>query len=355
MRLLAIETSCDETSAAVVEKLDSNVLLHSNITASSVNIHAQTGGIIPENAAREQLKTILPVITEALLNSEKLTAKNREEALVFASKIISEKIDGIAVTVGPGLIGSLLVGVETAKTLSFVHNKPLYQINHLLGHIYANFLIQNETDDKKIEFPFIGLVVSGGHTDLLYFESHTKYQWLGGTRDDAAGEALDKIGRMLDISYPAGHEIEKRAMEADDKNISFQSPLIHDHSYDFSFSGLKTEVMRFVKKTTLDPDTVKSICYATQSATMKVIVKKTLRALHEFNTNTLLVGGGVAANNYLRESLSLEAKKQKIALKLFVPPAYLCADNAAMIGARAAVAEQSLFWESAKALPELYF
>lgn len=355
MRLLAIETSCDETSAAVVEKLDSNVLLHSNITASSANMHAQTGGIIPENAAREQLRAILPVITEALLKSEKITVKDQNEAFALSNKIIAEKIDSIAVTVGPGLIGSLLVGVETAKTLSFIHNKPLYQINHLLGHIYANFLVENETDNKRIEFPFIGLIISGGHTDLLFFKSHTEYKWLGGTRDDAAGEALDKIGRMLDISYPAGQEIEKRALVATDKNLSFQSPLIHDHSYDFSFSGLKTEVMRYVKKTTLNPDTIKSICYATQNAAMKVVVKKTLQALNEFDTHTLLVGGGVAANNYLRESLSHEAMKQKMNLKLFIPPAYLCADNAAMIGARAASSEQALYWESAKALPELYF
>lgn len=354
MRLLSIETSCDETSAAVVEKKGQYISLLSNSTSSSARIHAQTGGIIPEEAARAQINAIIPVINEALLNSERVRAKSPEEEYKIAQEILSQKIQGIAVTSGPGLIGSLLVGIETAKTLAFVTKKPLYQVNHLLGHLYANFLV-DDTNTKNIEFPFIGLIVSGGHTDLLFFESHAKYKWLGGTRDDAAGEALDKIGRMLNIQYPAGSEIEKKAEQNTNSTLHFQSPLLHDKSYDFSFSGLKTEVMRYVKNNNLDENLINSVCDATQNAVIKVIIKKTLKAMMEYNTSRVLIGGGVAANAKLRNSLKEEAKNNNIPLMLFAPSPSLCADNAAMIGARALLAEQPVPWQKVTPQPELYF
>lgn len=213
MKILAIESSCDETSAAVLEQTPQEILVHSSVTATSLDIHAGTGGIIPENAARMQVTYIMPVITQSLQDAFRKEAKDT---------LINE-IDAIAVTYGPGLIGSLLVGVETAKALAYSFNKPIIPVNHLLGHLYANFI-----NNKEIEFPFIGLIVSGGHTDLLYFKSHKEYTWLGGTRDDATGEAFDKIGRAMGLSYPAGPEIEKRAQQSPNHNIKFKSPLINE-------------------------------------------------------------------------------------------------------------------------------
>jgi len=355
MRFLAVETSCDETSASIVESFENSVNVLSNTTSSSARLHATTGGIIPEQAAREQIKTIIPVITEALLSSEKISVKDTEDEFKIARKILEEKIDGFAVTIGPGLIGSLLVGVETVKALAFYYKKPLYPTNHLLGHLYANFLTENTKSAQQINFPFIGLIISGGHTDLLYFTSHTNYKWLGGTRDDAAGEALDKIGRMLGIAYPAGAEIEKRAQQSTNKTLRFQSPLLSDNTYDFSFSGLKTEVMRYTKNNIINENAINDICKAAQEAIIKVVVKKTIQALTEFDTNTLLIGGGVAANTLLREKVKDSAEHAHINLDLFAPEIKYCADNAAMIGARAILAEKPISWKTTKALPELYF
>src|SRR3989344_3986749 len=213
MRILGIETSCDETGAAVIETESKNkkVKLISNVLASSLSLHSKTGGIIPETAAREQIKYIIPVIKQALI-----------EAGCFERKIVNHKssiinlasIDAIAVTVGPGLIGSLLVGVETAKTLSYIYKIPIIPVNHLFGHIYANFISEKskvKSQKSKITFPVIALVVSGGHTDLVLIRNHQKIKWLGGTRDDAAGEAFDKIGRLLNLPYPGGPSIEKAA------------------------------------------------------------------------------------------------------------------------------------------------
>src|SRR3989344_736386 len=201
MRILAIETSCDETSASVVEKNISNAYptVVSSVVSSSVSLHGASGGIIPEKAAREQVKWIMPIIAQSLLQSEKGKLTDSKTNYAQAQKILKQKIDAIAVTIGPGLVGSLLVGTETARTLSYVCNKPIIPVNHLLGHLYANFLeTKLTTGDYRlstIDFPFIALIVSGGHTDLLLFKNHHRYQWLGGTRDDAAGEALDQIGR----------------------------------------------------------------------------------------------------------------------------------------------------------------
>lgn len=373
MRVLAIETSCDETGAAVLEK-NNEIKLLSNITATSLAIHATTGGIIPENAAREQVKFIIPTIIESLLASEKIeTSSNPEKDLKNVQKILKETIDVIAVTYGPGLIGSLLVGVETAKTLSFVLNKPLIPVNHLLAHLFANFISTNH-EFRTPNFPFIGLIVSGGHTDLLYFESVKRYTWLGGTRDDAAGEALDKIGRLLNLQYPAGPEIERRAKLVEKPTIKFQSPLLHSKDFDFSFSGLKTEVYRFVKageaitsqggksipnrvwnRSSTSEDLTNQICYAVQKAIIDVLVSKTVKAAEKYKVQTIVLGGGVSANETLRNEFKLNAKHSQLNAQIFAPEKFLSTDNAAMIGAYALMDYKPVNWQEVEANPELYF
>lgn len=335
MKILAIETSCDETSAAVIEKIDKTITILSQSTATSLALHSQTGGIIPEVAAREQSAYIIPVIKEALEKAN-LTSKNPD-------------IDAIAVTYGPGLIGSLLVGVETAKTLSFVWNKPLIPINHLFGHMYANFI-----ENDKIQFPFIALIVSGGHTDLVLMNSHTENTWLGGTRDDAAGECFDKSGRLLNLPYPAGPAIEKKAKLGNPKAYHFPRPLKYDSAFDFSFSGLKTAVLREVQKTeTMSEEISNNICRGLQDAIIDVLVSKTILAAEKYNAKSILLSGGVAANQTLRENF--EEKLADTAIKLFVPPKNLCTDNAAMIGAAALLQDKEENWNNLAANPELYF
>ncbi|MBI2621924.1 MAG: tRNA (adenosine(37)-N6)-threonylcarbamoyltransferase complex transferase subunit TsaD [Candidatus Levybacteria bacterium] len=324
--------------------------------------------MIPENAAREQIKFIIPVIKDAL----------------GKSKTGIKDIDAIAVTYGPGLIGSLLIGVETAKALSYVWNKPLIPTNHLLGHIYANFIQMTDnrglrTDSGKTEitasvesvqsairhpssafrppaFPLIALIVSGGHTDLILIKNHGSIEWLGGTRDDAAGESLDKIGRLLGLPYPGGPHIEQASQRGDASRFTFPSPLIDSHDFDFSFSGLKTAVFRETQ--TMQPLSYSTICdlsASVQKAIIDVLVKKTLTAAKQFGAKSLLLGGGVAANNKLREQFELEARSQKLGAKIFVPPKNLCTDNAAMIAATAFFNYQTVSWQKLDANPSLYF
>ena len=278
MKILGIETSCDETGASVVESNGKTLGLVSNVLASSIKLHAETGGIIPESAAREQLKFIIPVIQKDLPDS----GLDKDKP----------NIDAIAVTVGPGLIGSLLVGVETAKTLSYVWDIPLIPVNHLYGHIYANFIDQ-QTDyskqttavvgsqkavSRKIEFPAVCLVVSGGHTDLVLMKNYKQLKWIGGTRDDAAGEALDKIGRLLNLPYPAGPKIEELAKDGK-VSYNFPRPLMGSGDFDFSFSGLKTAVLREVKAIEqLNNETINDLSASVQEAVVDVLVKKTIRA-----------------------------------------------------------------------------
>jgi len=447
MRVLAIESSCDETAASVVEKNGLEIKVLSNIVSSSVELHAKTGGIIPENAAREQVKYIIPVIVEALITARRAggtggrapdaRADERSETSTGgkdnpgqdprskwqeANEILKNYIDAIAVTYGPGLIGSLLIGVETVKTLSLSFNKPLIPVNHLLAHIYANFIstspsLTRPERSRRVtnhHFPFIGLIVSGGHTDLLYFKSHNDYKWLGGTRDDAAGEALDKIGRMLNLSYPAGPEMEKCANRVTKPDIKFKSPLINSDDFDFSFSGLKTEAMRYINEKgqvnmnesdskvvierknskngmnkrlshsedgamkqvqnipsechfqTYDEPFINSVCFATQKAVIDVLVKKTLRAAEEYKCQTILLGGGVSANKTLIEKMNHESSRQRRAspkkagimnqgIKIYAPQKEYCTDNAAMIGAYALVNGKEKKWKEIKTNPELYF
>lgn len=348
MRILAIESSCDETSASVLEEVNQEIHVLSQITATSLSLHAATGGIIPENAARMQVKFIMPTIIEALLKSRK--TEDGKKDWDTAREILDKEIDAIAVTYGPGLIGSLLVGVETAKTLSFAFGKPLIPINHLLAHIFANYI--NRKKDE-ITFPFIGLIVSGGHTDLLFFKNPKDYRWLGGTRDDAAGEAFDKIGRLLNLSYPAGPEIESRASTVEKTTIKFHSPIINEDNFDFSFSGLKTEVMRFVEKTELNEPLVNEICFATQKAIFDVLIKKTLAAAMKNKCKMILVGGGVSANGTFRHQLTSNAKQLELEI-LFTEKEY-STDNGAMIGAYALQNIAPVDWKKVSANPELYF
>lgn len=358
MKILALETSCDETGAAVVEgkNREQAVRVLSNVTATSLAIHAATGGIIPENAAREQIKYIIPTIVEALLKSEKIEQGSPEENFRNANMVLKKKIDAVAVTHGPGLIGSLLVGVETAKTLSFSFNKPIVPVHHLLAHLFANFIQTVNRDPRSVNFPFIGLIVSGGHTDLLLFKSLTNFKWLGGTRDDAAGEALDKIGRQLNLPYPAGPEIEKRANKVAKSSIKFKSPLIDTEDFGFSFSGLKAEVGRFIQTDEHKTENWKNeICYAVQTAIFDVLVKKTIRATKMFGVKQILLGGGVSANQTLRTRFELEIKNLKLKTKIFVPERVYATDNAAMIGSYAALNYKPIPWKKVTAEPDLYF
>lgn len=360
MRILSIETSCDETSASVIEKKDNDPLVKvlSVSLSTSIKLHATTGGIIPEQAAREQVKFIIPVIVDALVKAEKQPEESYDKQFNKSQKILKSKIDSIAVTIGPGLIGSLLVGVETAKTIAFAMNKPIIPVNHLLGHIYANFLDLSIPNSQfpTFNFPFIALIVSGNHTDLLLFRSHQIFEWLGGTRDDAAGEAFDKIGRMVGLSYPAGAEIEKRANKVKLSRFSFKSPMLHTDNFDFSFSGLKTEVLREVKKLeNIDEETKNEICFSTQKAVIDVLVVKTLKAAKKYNVQTILLGGGVSANQSLRDKFQLDARRFLLDAHIFAPAKMYCTDNAAMIGAYAAFHPEPLDWRKIQANPELYF
>ncbi len=310
MKILGIETSCDETAAAIVE--DGTKII-SNVVASSQAMHAKFGGIIPEQAAREQVKSIIPVIDEALVC----------------------EIDAIGVTYGPGLIGSLLVGVETAKALAFAWNKPIVPVNHLIGHIYANWI--NDTP----EFPALVLLVSGGHSELILMKDHGDFEFLGGTRDDAAGECFDKCARVLNLGYPGGPAVEAAASKFTINNLQFTiklpRPMINEKSFDFSFSGLKTAVLYRKNE---DPN---GMAFELQEAITDVLVKKTLLAAEKFKVKNILLAGGVAANKRLREKLP----------QAICPPINLCTDNAAYIASAAFFNYEPVSWKQIQADPGL--
>ena len=337
MKILGIETSCDETSASIVENTTSyeTVKILSNVVTSSLALHSKTGGIVPEVAAREQVKYIIPVIDKALH--------------------LVESINAIAVTVGPGLIGSLLVGVETAKTLAYVWKKPIIPVNHLIGHIYANF-IGEISNDSIPNFPSLALIVSGGHTDLVLMKNHGKIKWLGGTRDDAGGEAFDKIGRLLGLPYPGGPSIEKAAKNGNPKAFNFPRPMIDSDDFDFSFSGLKTAVLReFKAMKQLNNETIADLAASVQEAIVDVLVSKTLNAAQKYKVKSILLSGGVAANQALRNRFKLEIGNWKLEIPFFVPEKWLCTDNAAMIATAAFFNYKPTHWSKITANPELYF
>ncbi|MEK7182707.1 MAG: tRNA (adenosine(37)-N6)-threonylcarbamoyltransferase complex transferase subunit TsaD [Patescibacteria group bacterium] len=357
MVILGIETSCDETAASVVE--DGRKVL-SHVLASSADMHAKTGGIIPEVAAREQVKAILPVINEAIENC----------------KLKIENLDAIAVTAGPGLIGSLLVGVETARTLAYVWNKPIVPVNHLVGHIYANWLVAGSTwhvekpqatsyKPHAPEFPALALVVSGGHTDLVLMTAHGKMKWIGGTRDDAAGEAFDKTARLLGLPYPGGPAIAAEAAKFEARNSKheklhmFPRPMMDEKNFDWSFSGLKTAVLRETEKLKnkktkkLSGEEISCLAAEIQEAIVDVLVTKTIRAVKKFKPQSLLLGGGVAANQRLCEEFKLKIENLKLKINLHVPPPLLCTDNASYIAAAAYYNYKPVDWRKITVKPEL--
>ncbi len=316
--ILAIETSCDETAAAIVER---GRRIVSSVVASQSGLHAATGGIVPEVAARAHLRWMLPVL---------------EEVRRGAGVSDWRELDGVAVTEGPGLAGSLLVGITTAKTLAWVTGLPLVPVNHLEGHIYAAWLLRpGEPERPAPRFPLLALVVSGGHTFLVEMTDHLRYRLLGQTVDDAAGEAFDKVGRLLGLPYPGGPEIMRAAAAAEHRDRRFPRAWLGE-SFDFSFSGLKTAARRAVEKANVDgsgipPATVAELAHGFQEAVVDVLVTKTVRAAGEIAARTILLGGGVAANTVLRDRLAERAAG--IGIEFVVPEPALCTDNAAMIGA----------------------
>ena len=327
MIILGIETSCDETACAIVQKSGNRVKVLSNVVASSANLQAKYGGVIPEQAAREQIKSIIPVIEETL---EQAFPKSRLPR-PFGARNDKIEIDAIAVTYGPGLIGSLLVGVETAKTLALVWDKPLIPVNHLIGHFYANWI-----GGKIPTFPCIGLLVSGGHTDLVLFKNHGKYEYLGGTRDDAAGECFDKCARLLNLPYPGGPEISKLASQGDTLSFNLPRPMIDSKDFDFSFSGLKTAVANLihtfeVKKSSYTSKVKCDLAAGIEQAIVDVLVAKTLKATQKYKVKQIIVAGGVAANRKLKDDLRFISNDLRIDAKLHIPPPELCTDNAAMV------------------------
>ncbi len=334
MLILGIETSCDETGVSIINasSRQEKVEVLSNVLSSSLPIHSTTGGIIPENAAREQLKYMIPTLEQALKKAN----------------LTLEKIDSVAVTYGPGLIGSLLVGVETAKTLSFTKSLPVVPVNHLIGHVYANF-IKTESNGEPI-FPAIGLVVSGGHTDLILIKEHGKIKWIGGTRDDAAGEAMDKIGRLLQLPYPGGPHIEKAALSGRPGKFNFPRPMIGSADFDFSFSGLKAAVYREVNSLKLSPQDISDISLEVEESIVDVLIVKTLKAASKYDAKSILLGGGVSANQKLRETLT-----NKSPVPVIIPPKIFCTDNGAMIAAAAFYNYKEIPWNKIDANPGLHF
>ena len=317
--ILGIETSCDETAAAVLE---GGQVIRSTVVASQVEVHAPYGGIVPELASRRHIEVITPVIDRALADAGVRLAD----------------VSAIAVTAGPGLVGSLLVGVSVAKAIAYSRKLPLVAVNHLEGHIAAARL-----DSPHLTYPFVALVVSGGHTHLYHVSAECTYRPLGRTRDDAAGEAFDKVAKLLNLGYPGGPVIEREAQAGDPVAIAFPRAACSDGSLDFSFSGLKTAVVHHLKgygpgrrpAGTPDPQEVRNICASFQQAAVDMLVERLMRAARDTGASRLVVAGGVACNGALRRALKVEAEAE--GFELFIPPPGLCTDNAAMIAAAGAV------------------
>ena len=307
MKILGIETSCDETACAIVE--DGTKVL-SNAIDSQIDLHAITGGVVPEVAAREHVLNILPIIDQALLDA----------------KVGWDDIDAIALTKGPGLISSLIIGTQTASVISYVKNKPIVPVQHIVGHIYSNWL---DIDDE-IKFPVLVLTVSGGHNDLILVKDHLEFEVLGETLDDAAGEAFDKVSRMLGLGYPGGPAISKIALEGDDKAFNLPRPYLDNATLDFSFSGLKTAVLDVIKKQqTIDDKFKADMAASFQEAVCDVLSIKLLRALKKYDVQEVHLAGGVSANTRLREVLTWKLPSD---IKFRYPKSLVyCTDNAAMI------------------------
>ena len=306
MYILGIESSCDETSASIVKNGTEEI---ATVISSQIDIHKSYGGVVPEIASREHVKHITIVLEECL-----------EKA-----NMTMDDIDAIAITYGPGLIGSLLVGLEAAKTLAFIHNKPLIPVHHIAGHIYANSLV------KEMKFPLLAVVVSGGHTELIEMKEHYKFEKLGGTLDDAIGECYDKVARVLDLEYPGGPKLDKLALKGSN---TYKLPIpMQDDSYNFSFSGLKSAVINLVhnEKQRGEEIRVEDLATSFQKVAVEEIISKTKKAIIEKDIKYVIVAGGVAANQGLRSEM--EKLTAELKVELSIPPLKYCTDNATMIAA----------------------
>ncbi len=314
--ILAVESSCDETSVAVVK--NGNEIL-SNIVASQINSHKRFGGVVPEVASRHHVEQITLCIEEAMAEAG----------------VSVEQLSAVAVTYGPGLVGSLLIGISAAKAFAWANHLPLIPVNHMAGHIYAARF------QKPFEFPLLALLVSGGHTELVYMQEDGDYEIIGETRDDAAGEAYDKVGRVLGLSYPSGKEIDQLAHHGHDV-YHFPRAMIHENNYDFSFSGLKSAFINLVHNAEQRGETLNKndLAASFQASVIDVLVTKTIRACQEYPVKQLIVAGGVAANQGLRETLEQTLNEILPEIELCIPPLRLCGDNAAMIGAAAHIERQ---------------
>ena len=323
MLVLGIETSCDETAAAIVR--DGREIV-SSVIASQIDIHKRFGGVVPELASREHLDKIVPVVEEAFERAGMQT----------------DQIDGIAVTVGPGLVGSLLVGVSYAKAMAFALGKPLIGVNHIEGHVYSVAF-----DNPPVEYPALALIVSGGHSNLFFVPAPGKYKVLARTRDDAAGEAFDKVAKMMGLGYPGGPIIEKLARDGNPRAVKFTLPRMGDGSPDFSFSGLKTAVTKHVRETGLQPvangaepsQAIKDLAASFQSVVVRSLVGTTERVAADYSPKTLIVAGGVACNGALREASRQAA--ERLGVPVYFPSPHLSTDNAAMIAAAGTVKLQA--------------
>jgi len=315
MIILGIETSCDETAAAVIQATGDEKSPHfdiiSNIVSSQVKLHAEFGGIIPNLAAREHTKNIIPVVEESLAKA------NVDRA----------KIDLIAVTRGPGLIPALLVGTSAAKTLAYSWEKPIVGVNHMEGHIYANWL-----ENSDIKFPALCLTVSGGHTELVLMKCHKNFELIGKTRDDAVGEAFDKAARLLGLGYPGGPAISKASEEGIAGKFSLPRPMLNSGDFDFSFSGIKTAVRTLVEaQNSSQEEIINNIAAEFQQASIDVLAQKTMKASEQTNPQTIILAGGVAANKELRKQLGEAIKHKFPNIRYLIPAIHFCTDNAAMI------------------------
>lgn len=305
---MGIETSCDETAVAIIKN---GTEIVANVVASQIESHKRFGGVVPEIASRHHVEQVTIVFEEAM----------QQANLTF------NQLDAIAVTEGPGLVGALLIGVNAAKAIAFAHNIPLVAVHHIAGHIYANRLV------KEMKFPLLSLVVSGGHTELVFMKEHGHFQVIGETRDDAAGEAYDKVARTLNLPYPGGPHIDRLAHDGE-PTIDLPRAWLEEDSYDFSFSGLKSAVINTVHNFTQRGETIapENLAASFQQSVIDVLVTKTMRATKEYKVNQVLLAGGVAANKGLRAALN-EAFTQLKDVELVIPPLSLCTDNAAMIAA----------------------
>jgi N6-L-threonylcarbamoyladenine synthase len=311
IRILAIESSCDETAAAVV--VNGREIL-SNVIASQIDIHEKFGGVVPEVASRKHIEVISAVVQEAL-----------DEA-----KVTLEDIDAIGVTYGPGLVGALLVGVQYAKGLAYATGKPLVGVNHIEGHISANFI-----QYKTLKPPFVCLVVSGGHTFIVYMKDYGEFEIMAQTRDDAAGEAFDKVARAIGLGYPGGPKIDKIAKEGNPDAIVFPKAKFHDDTLDFSFSGVKSAVLNYLNKMNMKNEkiNVSDVAASFQKAVVSVLVENAMKACIIKGVDKMTLAGGVASNSCLRATMTIEGQKRNI--KVLFPEMILCTDNAAMIGSAA--------------------